>query len=381
MSGITIDLSINDAKTMIYITAIEKGIPIMMWGAPGIGKSSIVGEIANECRADTKKYVDGFGLVDLRLPQLDPTDLRGIPVPNTTLGICSWHPPAFLPDVTRLDEEGNRVFPDHGILFLDEIEKAPVSVKNAALQLVLDKRIGDYVLPDGWCIVAAGNREEDGTFSQPLGAALENRMTHIDVRVNADIWLDWARNNNIMEEIIGFVGFDNTALYPSKIDADGEETAAFTEKAFPTPRTWHMGSTLMRAVKNNKQRHKLLSSCIGAPAAGAFKRWLKVYRNVNIEDILERGIFPENIEEQPMDFKYAITYAAAVHMNKFNPAESPVAMANAGNFLKRMPDELSVVFWRNLSSKHAVILARAPEFKHVIDNVMAAIEDNDDDDE
>jgi hypothetical protein len=113
-------------------------ISTMIWGAPGIGKSSIVAQVAKEHKID---------FVDVRLSQLAPTDLRGLPVAED--GISKWYPPEFLPHSGR------------GILFLDELNMAPPAMQGMAQQLILDRRVGSYVVPEGWYVWAAGNRKED----------------------------------------------------------------------------------------------------------------------------------------------------------------------------------------------------------------------------
>ena len=113
---------------------------LMIWGAPGIGKSSVVEAVAK---------AKDIQLIDLRISQLAPTDLRGIPVPDTANNIACWYPPEFLPTSGK------------GILFLDEINMAPPAVQGIAQQLILDRKVGSYKVPDGWFIWSAGNRKED----------------------------------------------------------------------------------------------------------------------------------------------------------------------------------------------------------------------------
>ena len=125
---------------------------IMIWGAPGIGKSSIVQSLAIKLNLQ---------FIDLRLSQLAPTDLRGLPVPihssDEGEGTVKWYKPEFLPQSGR------------GILFLDEINMAPPAMQGVAQQLILDRKIGNYKVPEGWFVFAAGNRKEDkaSVFDMP----------------------------------------------------------------------------------------------------------------------------------------------------------------------------------------------------------------------
>jgi len=149
-----------------YLTTLiqaELRLSVMIWGPPGIGKSSIVRQVAQ-----------AFDLpepIDLRLSQLAPTDLRGLPVPEG--GLSRWAPPEFLP---RAEVHGER-----GILFLDEINLAPPAVQGIAQQLILDRRVGSYQVPPGWWIWAAGNRKEDGASVYTMPASLANRFVHLEV--------------------------------------------------------------------------------------------------------------------------------------------------------------------------------------------------------
>jgi MoxR-like ATPase len=144
-------------------------ISTMIWGAPGIGKSSIVSQLAT---------VHDLEFIDVRLSQLAPTDLRGLPVAEN--GVSKWFPPEFLPHKGR------------GILFLDEINMAPPAMQGMAQQLILDRCIGSYRVPDDWFVWAAGNRREDraGVFEMP--APLANRFLHLQVEANFESFKAYA---------------------------------------------------------------------------------------------------------------------------------------------------------------------------------------------
>ena len=134
-------------------------ISAMLWGPPGVGKSSIVAQTARR---------NGLDFVDVRLSQLAPTDLRGLPVPEN--GVSRWYPPEFLPTSGT------------GILFLDELNMAPPALQGIAQQLILDRRVGSYAVPDGWFVWAAGNRKEDRAAVFDMPAPLANRFLHLKSR-------------------------------------------------------------------------------------------------------------------------------------------------------------------------------------------------------
>jgi len=144
--------------------------PVMIWGPPGVGKSQLVSDIAQQ---------HSVPLVDIRLSQLEPTDLRGIPFRSE--GLVEWAVPRMLPDA---DRHGSK-----GILFLDEITSATPAVSAAAYQLILDRCLGEYVVPEGWVIFAAGNRQGDRGVTYSMPSPLANRFTHFNFDVNVDDWV------------------------------------------------------------------------------------------------------------------------------------------------------------------------------------------------
>ena len=162
--------------------------PVMLWGPPGVGISDIVGQIAER---------HNVPVLDIRLSQMEPSDLRGIPFRSGEL--VEWAIPAMLPDAKRHGTSG--------VLFLDEITSAPPSVSAAAYQLILDRRLGQYQVPDGWAIFAAGNRQGDRGVTYTMPAPLANRFSHFEVDINLDDWVAWAYANNIDERVIGFYVF------------------------------------------------------------------------------------------------------------------------------------------------------------------------------
>jgi hypothetical protein len=202
----------EDLKTYLdQLITNNLKISTMIWGAPGIGKSSIVSQLATAHQLE---------FIDIRLSQLAPTDLRGLPVAED--GISKWFPPEFLPQQGR------------GILFLDEINMAPPAMQGMAQQLILDRRVGSYVVPDQWFVWAAGNRKEDraGVFDMP--APLANRFLHLQVEPDFESFKAYALGIGIHEQIIAFLSFRPSLLH--KIDPQ--------QPAWCSPRSWMMASSL-----------------------------------------------------------------------------------------------------------------------------------------
>lgn len=255
--------------------------PVMIWGPPGIGKSQIVAQIAQQ---------HAVPLLDIRLSQMEPSDLRGIPFRVDKL--VEWAPPSILPDAQRHGVAG--------IMFLDEITSAPPSVSAAAYQLILDRRLGEYRVPDGWAIFAAGNRQGDRGVSYVMPAPLANRFTHYEIEAHADDWVTWAYAQGIDARLIGFLRFRPELLF----DFD----AARNPVAFPSPRSWEFAHrALQKFVSDPELLSATLQACVG-PAAGielhAFIQHLDQLPDI---DAIIRG------EEVPLpkaiDMQYAVASA------------------------------------------------------------------------
>ena len=229
--------------------------PVMLWGAPGIGKSQIIAQVAK--RHSTP-------MIDIRLSQMEPTDLRGIPfrIENRV----EWAVPSMLPDAERHGP--------NGILFLDEITSAPPSVSAAAYQLILDRRLGEYEVPAGWAIFAAGNRQGDRGVTYTMPAPLANRFSHFEVETNIDDWVSWAYANHMDDRLIGFLRFKPELLF--------DFNPAHNPVAFPSPRSWEFAHrTLQKFGDNGDLLLPTLQACVG-PAAG-----------------LELHAFIENLDNMP----------------------------------------------------------------------------------
>ncbi len=215
--------------------------PVMLWGPPGVGKSQIVAQVAARHQVP---------LIDIRLSQMEPSDLRGIPFREGER--VEWAIPSMLPDAERHGPQG--------ILFLDEITSAPPSVSAAAYQLILDRRLGDYRVPDGWAIFAAGNRQGDRGVTYTMPAPLANRFSHFEFEVNVDDWVAWAYRNGVDDRVIAFVRFRPELLF--------EFDPAHNPVAFPSPRSWEFAHRALQKFEHNSDlRLGALQACVG-PAAG-----------------------------------------------------------------------------------------------------------------
>lgn len=271
----------NLEKTSAALGAyIDADIPVFLWGAPGIGKSDCVASLAKEREQP---------MIDLRAILLDPVDLRGLP--HVTDGVASWARPAFLPDAER---DGPK-----GILFLDELNAAPPSTQAACFQLVLNRRIGEYHLPAGWRIVAAGNRQTDRAAAQRMPSALANRFAHIDVEADPADWRRWANAAGISPVVSAFIAFRPELLH---------NMTSPDLRAFPTPRSWAQVARVADAPDGI--RLNLISGLVGDGAGAEFEGFVRLYRELpSIKAILEdpRGA---RVPEEPAA-RYAVATGIA----------------------------------------------------------------------
>jgi len=255
-------------------------ISTMIWGAPGIGKSSIVSQVAKEHKID---------FVDVRLSQLAPTDLRGLPVAKD--GISSWYPPEFLPRTGK------------GILFLDELNMAPPAMQGVAQQLILDRQVGSYVVPENWYVWAAGNRKEDRAAVFDMPTPLANRFLHLQVEPDFDSFKAYALLNGVHEQIIAFLSFRSTLLH--KIDP--------LQPAWPSPRSWVMASKLHEIGLD-------IIPAVGKGTAAEFTSYITLYETLpNLEPILDGKGHNTPFPEEP-SVRYATTTGLTVRAEKADRA-------------------------------------------------------------
>jgi hypothetical protein len=243
-----------------YLSSLVKNqlqLSLMLWGPPGIGKSSIVADVAKQ---------NGLELVDLRLSQLAPTDLRGLPVADN--GLSRWFPPEFLPTKGV------------GILFLDEINMAPPTMQGIAQQLILDRKVGSYRVPEGWFIWAAGNRKSDRAAVFEMPSALANRFIHLDLVPDFDSFKDWGLRAGLSEQVLAFLAFRPSLMH--QIDAQ--------RPAWPSPRSWVMADQLRKAGLS-------IEPAIGPGASAEFDAFCAIYQGLpNLESVLKgksKETFPE----------------------------------------------------------------------------------------
>ncbi|KUG28598.1 hypothetical protein ASZ90_001523 [hydrocarbon metagenome] len=294
---------------MSLLTLIPTGRPVFLWGPPGVGKSQVVAQTARAL---------GRHLADIRAVLLDPVDLRGLPAIGDD-GLCHWRPPAFLPTSGQ------------GVLFLDELNAAPPLVQAACYQLILDRRLGEYALPGGWTVVAAGNREQDRAVTHRMPTALANRMVHLDFETSLEDWLAWAEEAGIRPEVTAFVRFRPALLH----DFD----PARAERAFPSPRTWQFVSDILCAAPPAEVEYDLLRGTVGEGAAAEFTGFLRVWRELPDTDAVLAAPHSAPVPSDP-----AAVYAICEALARKAALDTMPALAG---YAARLPVEFGVLLMRD----------------------------------
>ncbi len=317
--------------------------PVMLWGPPGVGKSEMVSHVAEKNNVE---------VIDIRLSQMEPSDLRGIPFRDN--GSVEWAIPAMLPNAERHGETG--------ILFLDEITSAAPSVSAAAYQLILDRRLGQYAVPPGWAIFAAGNRQGDRGVTYTMPAPLANRFSHFEVDINLDDWVAWAYANNIDDRIIAFLRFRPDLLF----DFD----PAHNPVAFPSPRSWQFAH---RALEKFSERTDLLvgalQACVG-PAAGVELN--AFITNLDQMPDLEAIVNGEDIAApKEIDLQYAVASALVGHAIRAKKTDAQTKVhGNILNYANRFPQrEMGVMMVSDMHRAIGEDIFSLPEFASWADKI------------
>lgn len=335
MSGINIDMHNlvsseeiyniikTSAETLISKPDLAGSLPaIMLRGAPGVGKSTIVRSVANEL---------GIGFIDVRLAQMERVDFAGLP--SVREGMTEWNVPSFWP----------RDMKSKGIILLDEITSAPSDCQVAAYSVVLDRRIpnSNYVLPNGWLIVAAGNRTCDRAVVKTMSSALANRFVHFEVEANAEDWVKWAITNDINPAIIGFINYRPSHL----LKMEGQNL----EQGWPSPRSWERVSNVIKMFNGNVELlRKVVYGLIGNGVGLEFMEFFKM--SSEFDSILEVMINEKAEFTLPdkNDKKYAVASAVIYHLwNGTDEKDTEARINGFYRILSKMPNDFGAMMIRS----------------------------------
>ena len=306
-------VSIAAAKAALleqYADPVLRRRATMLWGPRGVGKSSIVRQVAERF---------GVPLVDLRLTTIEPVDLRGAIYADDTQRRTVWFPPEFLPT----DDD------PAGILFLDELTAADQRLQISAYSLILDRRVGRYRLPDGWMVVAAGNASHHGAISHDMGTALADRMFHFNVQAAVDAFLAHAAAHGFAPEVMAYL-----RVRPDRLDDTSAQVAA-DHLVGASPRGWEDVSNVLKSGLSDAGKRAFVQGRIGASNAAEFFGVLReLAAAVDVTKLLAAAPGPETAALLPrsLDGLYGMVYGLLA------AADAAPTMARALEIVDQLPD-------------------------------------------
>lgn len=307
-------VSITQSQLLDFLLTVAPARPVFVWGQPGIGKSALVEQFAADL---------DMQCVSLLGSQLAPEDLIG--VPQIQDGVTRFYPPAQIArDVPY-------------VLFLDELNACSHEVQKAFYSLIHERRIGEYHLPEGSVIIAAGNRTQDSAIVKPMSSALMNRMLHVSLRVSHRDWLEWAQSNNIHPLVLDYLQVRSNHLWskPPK-----------TEQPFSTPRSWHMLSDALHEYGDDLTPEILRCLAFGALTAEHATQFCGYHktqsRRYAINDILKgKAKWPRDASDR--DVLHFLCLAFRDRLLKELPAEEKKLGTEAKQFKHAALEQLAVL--------------------------------------
>jgi midasin (ATPase involved in ribosome maturation) len=315
-------------RSLTKIIANKVKHSVFLWGPPGIGKSSIMRKVANDSQLE---------YIDLRVSQLAPTDLRGLPFIED--GQARFAPPSFLPTEGR------------GILAIDEFNMASPAMMGIAQQLILDRRVGDYVVPEDWFIVAAGNRAKDRAAVSQMPAPVANRFIHFNVESDLTSFKQYALLKGLNEQIISFLNFRPELLFDFNKNAT----------AWPSPRSWEFANTLLSIDLE-------IDAAIGEGASAEFYAYQSIYSRLPDVDAILQG---EKIDvPREPSLMYAVCGAlvsrAKTAQEFFNASKWLIGGTTEDYIGLFMGDAMVALKIANLQGGFVKLVARDPQIKAFI---------------
>jgi len=302
-------ISPNNAKKSI-LRAFKKQRPLFIWGAPGIGKSDIIHQIGVQLKAH---------VIDVRLSLWEPTDIKGIPYYAANDNTMQWAPPQELPSAEMAKKHKTI------ILFLDEMNSAAPAVQAAAYQLILNRRVGQYKLPDNVLIVAAGNRDADKGVTYRMPAPLANRFVHLELKVDFDDWFAWASDNKIHPDVVGYLTFAKKDLY----DFDPKSPS----RSFATPRSWSFVSELLEDDDDENTTTDLVSGAVGEGLAVKFMAHRKMASQLpNPSEILDGKV--KELKTKEISAMYSLTVSLCYELKEASDKNDKKFDTKVNNFLR-----------------------------------------------
>ena len=317
---------ISQAKSMLT-KYIKVGLVPMLHGSPGMGKSSIVHQVAQEYN---------LKVIDLRLSQEDPTSLLGFPM-------IKGNKAGYVP-MDHFPIEGDEIPKGYSgwLLFLDEINGAPLAVQKASYKLILDRMVGIHHLHKNLAIVGAGNLDTDNAAVESMSTALQSRLAHIELMSDVDEWLLWASNKKVDHRITSYIKFKPGNLYAFSPD--------HSDKTFACNRTWEFANRVLSVTEeDDADRLPMLTGVISEGVAREFIGFCKIYQNLPTMDQIKASPEGITVPSEP-SILFALTGSLAHNMNQENCAELM-------KFIIRLPVEFQVITLREVKRRKQELLS------------------------
>ncbi len=363
--------------------AAQAGVPSLLWGAPGTGKTSFV----NALGVATKRHVETV-IASIR----EPADFAGLPITTRTVGrelaeairdmssadqsfLPRWAP-ALADSLLKHSSMGAVEFAPprwaqallhlKGILFLDEVSTAPPAVQAALLRVILDRTVADLTLPADTWVIAAANPPEQAAGGWDLSPPLANRFCHINWRLDSDAWIagmvqGWPEpvipilpekwEEGIPHAQAMVASYIQHRPHHLLVVPDNDGNAG---KAWPSPRSWSMAARLMAAVTSVNGGEDLavglIGGCVGTGVALEYWQWMKSLDLPNPEDLLRH---PESLKLPARgDITFAIlTSVVAAVVNKLTQDRWVAAWSVLEQAVKQGSADIAAAVAKNLLAK------------------------------
>lgn len=330
-------VKISQASAILASYIRAKLVPMLV-GSPGCGKSQIIYKIAEDYN---------LKVIDLRLSQCDPTDLAGFPTIQGNR--ADYVPMAHFPI------EGDSIPKGYSgwLLFLDEATSAPPAIQAAAYKLILDRMVGTHHLHKNVAIVCAGNLETDNAIVQPMSTALQSRLVHMELVVDAEEWTNWAAENDIDHRISDYIKFKPGQLFTFSPD--------HTDKTYACPRTWEFANRVLQVTDDSSaERLPMLAGTLSEGVAREFVTYMKIYADLPKPHEIETSPESVAVPKEP-SILFALTGSLAHNANKEN-------FTQLMKFIQRLPVEFQVVAMRETIRRNKTMLLHPAVQKWVSDS-------------
>lgn len=313
-----IKVTIQQVRPLL-LRQMKAGIVPFLHGKPGIGKSALAQSIADQLKLE---------LIDLRLAEMDPTEISGFPRINPTTGMAEYVPLDLFPLDTWEVPTGKRGW----LIIFDEFSSAPKAVQSAAYKILLDRKVGKFKLHDNVLMMAAGNLATDGAIVEPQSSAITSRTANYELVEDHKEWVEWAAGAGVDHRITSYISFKPTVFHTLNPDAP--------EQPYACARTWHMVSKCVVGSPITRTEVPLMSSLLGEGIANEFLEFCNIY--ADLPSIAQIAKAPKSI---PLSDRIDIQWAL---MGSICASVTEKTLKPLAEFLDRMPAELRVVAMRDM---------------------------------